>query len=121
MKTDIKLYALGPPFIHQGVLHGLQYFPNKLLNLENLSLANNDIASLMDTIARHVIAVPEITSSFTITIPPPPPFFNPLPQQATPTPTPITSEATTSFHLLPDFSSVFKFNDIVINLEKTSR
>ncbi|GJU10195.1 hypothetical protein Tco_1132591 [Tanacetum coccineum] len=93
-------------------------FTSKLLNLENLSLADNEIASLMDTIARHAIAVPEITSSFTTTIPPPPPFFNPLLQQATLTPTPITSEATTSFHSHPDFSSVFKFNDRVINLEK---
>ncbi|GJS63027.1 hypothetical protein Tco_0677591 [Tanacetum coccineum] len=61
---------------------------------------------------------PENTSGFTTTIPPPPPFFNPLLQQATPTPTPTTSEATTSFPSLPDFSSVFKFNDRVTNLEK---
>ncbi|GJU31834.1 hypothetical protein Tco_1175423 [Tanacetum coccineum] len=72
----------------------------------------------METLARHATVVPEITSGFTITIPPPPPFFNPLPQQATPTPTPITSEATTSFPSLLDFSSVFKFNDRVTNLEK---
>ncbi|GJY95160.1 hypothetical protein Tco_0511521 [Tanacetum coccineum] len=51
------------------------------------------------------------------TIPPPPYFFNPLPQQATPTPTPTTSEATTSFPALLDFSSVFKFNDRVTKLE----
>ncbi|GKC23832.1 hypothetical protein Tco_1025982 [Tanacetum coccineum] len=77
----------------------------KLLNLEIfLPPANNEIASLLDTIARHTTSVPEITSSFTITIPPPPPFFNPLPQQATPTPTPITSEATTLFTSLLDFS-----------------
>ncbi|GKC99554.1 hypothetical protein Tco_1169829, partial [Tanacetum coccineum] len=63
-------------------------FTSKLLNLENPSPANNEIASLMDTIARHATTVPKITSNFTTTIPPPPPFFNPLPQQATPTPTP---------------------------------
>ncbi|GJU95579.1 hypothetical protein Tco_1320335 [Tanacetum coccineum] len=51
------------------------------------------------------------------TIPPPPYFFNPLPQQATPTPTPTTSEATTSFPALLDFSFVFKFNDRVTKLE----
>ncbi|GJU98656.1 hypothetical protein Tco_1327927 [Tanacetum coccineum] len=72
-------------------------FTSKLLNLENPSPADNEIASLMETSARHATAVPEITSGFTTTIPPPPPFFNPLPQQATPTPTPTTSEATTSF------------------------
>ncbi|GJT75951.1 hypothetical protein Tco_1042676 [Tanacetum coccineum] len=93
-------------------------FTSKLLNLENPSLADNEIASLMDTTVHHeeprsqtssLYTVPvtttlEDTSVFTITIPPPPPFFNPLPQQATPT--------------LTDFSSVFKFNDRVTNLEK---
>ncbi|GKC18910.1 hypothetical protein Tco_1021060 [Tanacetum coccineum] len=64
------------------------------------------------------MAVTEITSIFTITIPPPPHFFNPIPQQATPTPTPTTSVATTSFPSLLDFSLVFKFNDKVTNLEK---
>ncbi|GJW70570.1 hypothetical protein Tco_0127487 [Tanacetum coccineum] len=93
-------------------------FTSKLQNLENPSPADNEIASLMETSARHAMAVPKITSGFTTTIPPPPPFFNPLPQQATPTPTPTTYEATTSFPSLPNFSSVFKFNDRVTNLEK---
>ncbi|GJT29773.1 hypothetical protein Tco_0910048 [Tanacetum coccineum] len=91
---------------------------SKLLNLENPSPAHNKIASLLDTTAHHATTVPGITSSFTTTIPPPPPFFNPLLQQATPTPTPTTSEATTSFPSLLDFSSVFRFNDRVTNLEK---
>ncbi|GJS95109.1 hypothetical protein Tco_0802077 [Tanacetum coccineum] len=88
---------------------------------KNPSLADNEIASLMETSALHTMAVTEITSGFTTTIPPPPPFFNPLPQQATPTLTPTTSEATTSFPSFPsllDFSSVFKFNDRVTNMEK---
>nr|GFC70449.1 hypothetical protein [Tanacetum cinerariifolium] len=68
-------------------------FTSKLLNIENPSPADNEIALLMETSALHATIVLEITSVFTITIPPPPPFFNPLPQQATPT----TSEATTSF------------------------
>ncbi|GKE61302.1 hypothetical protein Tco_1511669, partial [Tanacetum coccineum] len=107
-------------------------FTSKLLNLENPSPTDNEIASLMDTTVRHeklssqtlslytvqVTAIPEITSTITITIHPPHPFFNPLPQQATPTPTPTTSEATISFPALPNFSSVFKFNDHVTNLEK---
>ncbi|GKA99441.1 hypothetical protein Tco_0827378 [Tanacetum coccineum] len=93
-------------------------FTSKLLNLENPSPTDNEVASLMETLARHAMAVPENTSGFTTTIPPPPPFFNPLLQQATPTPTPTTSEATTSFPSLPDFSSVFRFNDRVTNLEK---
>ncbi|GKA21714.1 hypothetical protein Tco_0701703 [Tanacetum coccineum] len=107
-------------------------FTDKLLNFKNTSPTDNVIASLMDTTIRHeepsshtsslftvlVTVILEITSAFTITIPPPPPSFNPLPQQATPTPTPTTSEITTSFPALLDFSSVFKFNDRVANLEK---
>ncbi|GKB10600.1 hypothetical protein Tco_0844523 [Tanacetum coccineum] len=62
-----------------------------LLNLEIPYLADNEIVSLMETSARHATTVPENTSGFTTTVPPPPPFFNPLQQEATPTPTPITS------------------------------
>nr|GFA62571.1 hypothetical protein [Tanacetum cinerariifolium] len=107
-------------------------FTSKLLNLENPSLADNEIAFLIDTTARHeeprsqtsslyivsITATPEVTSIFTTIIPPPPPSLNPLPQQATPTPTPITYEATTSFSSLLDFSSIFKFNDISILINK---
>ncbi|GJV41798.1 retrovirus-related pol polyprotein from transposon TNT 1-94, partial [Tanacetum coccineum] len=73
-----------------------------LLNLENTSPIDNDIASLMDTTVRHeetssqtsslfivpTTVIPEITSVFKTNIPPPPPYFTPLPQQTTPTPTP---------------------------------
>ncbi|GKD83816.1 hypothetical protein Tco_1350655, partial [Tanacetum coccineum] len=93
-------------------------FTSKLLNLEKPSLADNEIASLMETSACHATAVPENTSGFTTIIPLPPMFFNPLLQQATPTPTPITSEATTSFPSLLDFLFIFRFNDRVTNLEK---
>nr|GEU53600.1 hypothetical protein [Tanacetum cinerariifolium] len=93
-------------------------FTSKLLNLDNPSSADNEIASLMDTTAHHATIILEITSSFTTTTPPPPLFFNPLSQQATTTPAPTTSEPTTSFHALPDFDSVFKFNERVTNLEK---
>ncbi|GKA25343.1 hypothetical protein Tco_0711452 [Tanacetum coccineum] len=93
-------------------------FISKLLNLENPSSADNEIASLMETSARHATAVPENTSSFTRTIPPPPSFFNPLLQHATPTPTPTTFETTTSLLALLDFASIFKFNERVFNMEK---
>nr|GEV15193.1 hypothetical protein [Tanacetum cinerariifolium] len=93
-------------------------FTSKLLNLKNPSLDDNEIASLLDTTTHHATTVLEITSSVTITIPPPPPLFNPLSQQATPTPTPTASKTTTSLHALPDFTSVFKFNDRVTNLER---
>ncbi|GJT32826.1 hypothetical protein Tco_0923245 [Tanacetum coccineum] len=95
-------------------------FNSKLLNLENPSPADNEIALLMETLDRHATAIPENTSSFTTTIPPPPLFFNPLQQEATPTPTPTptTSETTTSLPALPDFTFEFKFNERVFNLEK---
>ncbi|GJS11161.1 hypothetical protein Tco_0367957 [Tanacetum coccineum] len=93
-------------------------FTSKLLNLDNPSPADNEIASLMDTIAQHATTIPKIASSFTATNPLLPQFFNPLLQQATPTLTPITSKATTLFPSLLDFSSVFRFNDRVTNFEK---
>nr|GEY59620.1 ribonuclease H-like domain-containing protein [Tanacetum cinerariifolium] len=91
----------------------------KLLNLDNPSQADNEIASLMDTTAYHATAIPEITSSFATPTPPQSSLFNPLLQQeATLTPTPTTSEATTLFTFLSDFMFVFKFNERVTNLEK---
>ncbi|GKE02097.1 hypothetical protein Tco_1390080 [Tanacetum coccineum] len=104
----------------------------QLLNFKNASATDNTVASLMDTTIHHeepntlasslftipITVIPKITSAFTITIPLPPLLFNPLPQQATPSPTPTASEVTTSFPELPDFSFVFKFNDRVTNLEK---
>ncbi|GJS92140.1 hypothetical protein Tco_0774776 [Tanacetum coccineum] len=107
-------------------------FTEKLLKFENVSPAHNEIASLMNTTVRHeepsgqtsslytvlVTVIPEIMSAFNTTIPPPPPSFNPLLQQATPTPTQTASEVTTSFPTLPDFASVFRFNDRVTNLER---
>nr|GEZ37058.1 hypothetical protein [Tanacetum cinerariifolium] len=106
-------------------------FTNKLLNFENASPAKNEIASSMDTTIHHeepssqttslyivpITVILKITSVFITTIPPPLPLLNPLSQQATPTPTQTASEVTTLFPTLPDFSSVFKFNDGVTNLE----
>ncbi|GKC93072.1 hypothetical protein Tco_1158514, partial [Tanacetum coccineum] len=99
-------------------------FTKKLLNFENISLADNKIASLMDTTVRHEEPSGQTSTLFTIpiivipiTIPLPPNFFNPLPQQTTPSLTPTASEVTTSFPALPDFSFVFKFNDRVTKLE----
>ncbi|GKA68413.1 hypothetical protein Tco_0768330 [Tanacetum coccineum] len=93
-------------------------FTSKLLNLKNPSPADNEISSLMDTSDRHAMKITKNTSGFTTSIPPPPRFLNPLQQEATPTPTPITSKTTTSLHALLDFASVFKINERVFNLEK---
>ncbi|GJT52586.1 hypothetical protein Tco_0978743 [Tanacetum coccineum] len=53
-------------------------FTSKLLYLDNPSPADNEIASLIDITAQHATVILEITSSFTITIPPPPPFLRPI-------------------------------------------
>nr|GEX59688.1 hypothetical protein [Tanacetum cinerariifolium] len=78
--------------------------------------AHVTLTAVHDTQKTEVI--PEIMSTFTTTIPLPHPFFNPLPQQATQTPTPIALQVTTLFPALPDFSFVFRFNDRVTNLER---
>nr|GEW55692.1 copia protein [Tanacetum cinerariifolium] len=93
-------------------------FTSKLLNLDNPSPTDNEIAYLIDTTTYYATTIPEITSSFATPTPLPPLFFNPLQQEATPTPTPTTFEATTSFTSLLDFVYVFKFNERVTNLEK---
>nr|GEZ14222.1 hypothetical protein [Tanacetum cinerariifolium] len=67
-------------------------FTSKLLNIDNPSPADNEIASVMDNTSYHATSIPEITSSFATSTPPPPLFFNPLQQKVTPTPTPTTSE-----------------------------
>nr|GEW16596.1 hypothetical protein [Tanacetum cinerariifolium] len=88
---------------------------NKDADMTYADQADNEIASLMDTTAYHATSIPKITSNFTTPTPPPPLFFNPLEQEATPTLTPMALETTTS---LLDFASVFKFNERVTNLEK---
>ncbi|GJT28485.1 hypothetical protein Tco_0908760 [Tanacetum coccineum] len=45
---------------------------------EDAHVTLTPIASLMETTAQHATAILEITSSFTTTVPSPPPFFNPL-------------------------------------------
>nr|GFA52170.1 hypothetical protein [Tanacetum cinerariifolium] len=46
-------------------------FTSKFQNLENPSPTNNEIASLMKTLAPHATAIPKITYGFTTTTPPP--------------------------------------------------
>ncbi|GJZ66778.1 hypothetical protein Tco_0630018 [Tanacetum coccineum] len=103
----------------------LSDFTEKLLNFKNVSPADNEIASLMDTIVHNEEPSGQTSTLFTVpitviltTILPPPYFFNPLPQQTTLTPTLIASEVTTAYPALPDFTSVFRFNDRVTNLER---
>nr|GEW02054.1 hypothetical protein [Tanacetum cinerariifolium] len=86
-------------------------FTSKLLNLENPSLADNKIASLMETSAPYATTIPEIKSGFTTTTTPSPLFFNPILQQRTPTITTITPTLqTVTLPEVPYFASVFKFD-----------
>ncbi|GKA30642.1 hypothetical protein Tco_0716947, partial [Tanacetum coccineum] len=89
-----------------------------LLNLENPSPANNEITSLLETSAHHATTIPEITFGFTTTTPPPTPFFNPILQHQTPSFTTITSiNPTVTSPKIPNFASVFKFDQRVSTLE----
>ncbi|GJS08067.1 hypothetical protein Tco_0364863 [Tanacetum coccineum] len=64
-------------------------FTSKLLNLDNPSPTDNEIASLMDITAQHATSIPKITSKTTTLLP-----------------------------ALPYFAFVFKFNERDFNLEK---
>nr|GEV68997.1 hypothetical protein [Tanacetum cinerariifolium] len=92
-----------------------------ILNLDNPSPADIEIASLMDTTTQHATIIPKITSSFTTVVPPPPPFLYPLQQEATPTPTTFSTTTSTNpiVTLLENFNftSVFKFDQRVSVLE----
>nr|GEU98639.1 hypothetical protein [Tanacetum cinerariifolium] len=93
-------------------------FTTKFLNLENPSLADNEIASLMETSAPHATVIPKLTYDFTKNTPPLPSFFNPVLQQQTPTiPTPTYTNPTLTQPKIPNFAYVFKFDQRVSALE----
>nr|GEV11433.1 hypothetical protein [Tanacetum cinerariifolium]GEV43852.1 hypothetical protein [Tanacetum cinerariifolium] len=85
----------------------------------NLEKEDNKIASLMETAAPHATTIPKITSGFTTNTPPLPPFFNPPLQQQTPTittptfTTTISTNPTVTLPEIPNFASIFKFNQRV--------
>ncbi|GJU52984.1 hypothetical protein Tco_1226698 [Tanacetum coccineum] len=100
------------------------------LNLDNIPPTDTEINSMMNIDVHHeepsnhtpplftihVTVIPETSTTTTTTIPPPIPPFTPLPHRSTPTPTP-TTEATTSLPVIPDFSSLFGFNQRVSIIE----
>nr|GEV09578.1 retrotransposon protein, putative, unclassified [Tanacetum cinerariifolium] len=89
------------------------------VNLEK----DNEITSIMETSALYATTIPEITSGFTTTTPSPPLFFNPPLQQKTPTiPTPTFTTITPTYLTvtlpeIPNFASIFKFDQKVSALE----
>ncbi|GJZ69386.1 hypothetical protein Tco_0632936, partial [Tanacetum coccineum] len=106
-------------------------FATQFLNLDNVPPADTEINSIMNINVPHeelsnqtpslltipVTVIPETSIETATTISPPIPPFTPLPHQSTPTPTP-TIEATTSLPVIPDFSSLFGFDQRVSILEK---
>ncbi|GJZ87106.1 hypothetical protein Tco_0658716 [Tanacetum coccineum] len=99
---------------------------------EQVVTSDNEIVSMMNVKVRHeepsnqtpslltihVTVTPETSTTAATTIPPHIPPFIPLPHQSTPTLTPTSIPTTTSIPALPDFSSLFGFNQRVFNLEK---
>ncbi|GJY91642.1 hypothetical protein Tco_0507424 [Tanacetum coccineum] len=103
----------------------------KFLNFLDIPHTDAEIVSLMDVHVHHevpsqqtptllIVPVSVISDSspvFSTVIPQSLPSFTPPPQQSTSTPPP-TTEATNPPSTLPDFASVFQFNNRVTTLEK---
>ncbi|GKD71259.1 hypothetical protein Tco_1325349 [Tanacetum coccineum] len=106
-------------------------FATQFLNMDNIPPPNTEINSMMNIDVCHeepsnqtpslltkpVTVIPKTLTATATTIPPPIPSFIPLPQQSTLTSTPRT-KATTSLPAIPDFSSLFGFNQRVSILPK---
>ncbi|GKA81357.1 hypothetical protein Tco_0788049 [Tanacetum coccineum] len=109
-------------------------FANQFLNLDNVPPTDSEVVSMMNVKVRHeepstqtpsllnipVTVILETSTATGPTIPPTIPPINSFPQQSTPTltPTPTTATNTTSISALPDFSSLFGFDQRVSALEK---
>ncbi|GKD64061.1 hypothetical protein Tco_1306169, partial [Tanacetum coccineum] len=107
---------------------------NQFLNLDNVPPVDNEVIFMMNVKVCHeepstqtpsfltipVMVIPETLTAAAPTIPPTIPSINPLPQQPTPTPTlaPTTETTITLILALPDFSSLFGFDQRVSDLEK---
>ncbi|GJT05033.1 hypothetical protein Tco_0839495 [Tanacetum coccineum] len=109
-------------------------FANQFLNLDNIPPTDTEVISMMNVKVRHVEpstqnlpllnihvkVIPETSTTagptISLTIPP----ITHLQQQSAPTPTPAptTATTTTSVPALPDFSSLFGFDQRVSALEK---
>ncbi|GJY38549.1 hypothetical protein Tco_0424913 [Tanacetum coccineum] len=101
-------------------------FANQFLNLDNVLPTNTEVVSMMNVKVRHeepstqtplllnipVTVIPKTSTATKSTIPPTIQPITPLQQQSTPTPTPAPTTATTtnSVPALPDFSSLFRFD-----------
>ncbi|GKD57282.1 hypothetical protein Tco_1290669 [Tanacetum coccineum] len=109
-------------------------FANQFLNLDNVPPTNTKVISMMNVKVRHeepstqtppllnihVTVIPETSTTTGSTIPPTIPPITPLPQHSAPTltPAPTTATTITLIPALPDFSSLFGFDQRVFALEK---
>nr|GEY65976.1 hypothetical protein [Tanacetum cinerariifolium] len=103
----------------------------KFLNFVDIPHTDAEIVSPMDVhvhhevpsqqtpilLTVHVLIIFDSSPLFSTIIPQSLPSFNPLPHQSTSTP-PTTNKATNPPSILPDFASVFRFNNRVTTLEK---
>ncbi|GJZ70086.1 hypothetical protein Tco_0633636, partial [Tanacetum coccineum] len=88
---------------------------NEIISMINVDVRHEEPSSQTPSLLTiPVTVIPESLIAAATTIPPPIPPFIPLLHQSTPTPTPTT----TTIPVLPDFSSLFKFNQRVSNMEK---
>ncbi|GJS99497.1 hypothetical protein Tco_0820667 [Tanacetum coccineum] len=102
--------------------------------MDNVPPTDSEVVSMMNVKVRHeepstqtpsllnihVMVIPETSTAAAPTILQTIPPITPFPQQSTPTPTPAptTITTTTSIPALPDFSSLFGFDQRVSTLEK---
>ncbi|GJX38019.1 hypothetical protein Tco_0251322 [Tanacetum coccineum] len=87
-----------------------------MMNVKNHQEESSTQEPTFFTIPKAVI--PETSTTHTTTIPPTISMITPLPQLSTPSPAPTTVPTTTSIPALPDFSSLFGFDQRVSTLEQ---
>ncbi|GJS16709.1 hypothetical protein Tco_0411181 [Tanacetum coccineum] len=109
-------------------------FANQFLNLDNVPPTDTEVVSMMNVNVCHeepstqtppllnipVTVILETLTAAGLTIPPTIPLITPIQQQSTPTtiPAPTTATTVTLIPALPDFSSLFGFDQRVSALEK---
>ncbi|GKD88854.1 hypothetical protein Tco_1364361, partial [Tanacetum coccineum] len=107
-------------------------FTSKFLNLDNVPLADNEIASMMNvkvhweessTLAPPLITVPvtaisETSTLAAMTVPQIIRPFSSIPQMTTLAPVPTTEPMTSLIPALPNFASLFGFDQRVSSLEQ---
>ncbi|GJW77801.1 hypothetical protein Tco_0139483 [Tanacetum coccineum] len=107
-------------------------FASKFLNLDNVPLADNEVASMMNVKVRQeesstpapplltmpVTAIPKTFTVAATTVPPIIQPFSSIPRMTIPTPIPTTELTTSSIPALLDFASLFGFDQRVSVLEQ---